>query len=532
MQRELAVSNKKEALIVSLVLTISLFLLAFVRAASLQGEGSQIPDISSSADSVYSAVRTEIDPKSDVSPAQTLSICSQHAPKCPLTAAGWLGEPDGWQYTGKKWIWVPDTRDLNRSVVWEYSQPYSGSTQEYFGQREDHYAFCSGDPDDCSLIGGTKPVTYDWERWLQVGDNFKVMQLGVESENESHKIGDVDCDSGIYYPVVDHTTPYAYTPMYSDISGACTGGGYVAAHLSELWGEPLSQKRLALCDNTVNGMPADLSQAGNTICKISPYVGVVFQRYLFDSAPPNNMPGLGCEAVLYAWGWSEPRSPASGQQYQTWFRNGELRFTRWYNLTNQMTAGDIPQPDDHVWWDSRCQSAWTEEGNWLYTGTFRVGDAEYQDQAALAVPSKTEITPVGGQVILPGSGAQYIFPAGVFTQTVQVVSYLPDQAELPPTDGRFKIAPAHYIFAETPAGQVLGNPAAPYTITLSYSDQIGSLENSLAFYSWDGYQWLKEPSSQVDIGSNTLTAMPDHFSLWAAMVDGRRVYLPAVLLAK
>ena len=287
-----------------------------------------------------------------------------------------------------------------------------------------------------------------------------------------------------------------------------------------------------LCDNPTNGLPVSLSPAGNTICKINPYVGVVYQRYIFGAMTPAELPSVGCEAVLYAWGWIEPQSPTTGQGYQSWFRNGELRFTRWYELSNQVTIGNIPEPDDHNWWNPRCQAAWQGEGNWLYSGTFWVGSTTYQDQAALPTPAVQVIPPGGGSLQVAGSGVQYEIPAGVFTQTVQVVSYLPDQAELPPTDGRFKIAPAHYIFAETPAGHVLVDPTAPYTVTLSYSNQIGSLENSLAFYSWDGYQWLKEPSSQVDIGSNTLTAMPDHFSLWAAMVDGRRVYLPAVLLAK
>jgi hypothetical protein len=471
--------------------------------------------------------------ESDLSLAdQALSICSQHAPKCPLTAAGWPGEPDGWQYTGKKWLWVPGTKNVfNRTAVWEYSQPYSGSTPAYFGQREDHYASCSGDSQVCSFCSGTPPVTYDWERWLQVGNNFKVMQLGNLSEEESYLIGDVDCSSGIFYPVVDHSTPYYYTPMYTNRWGECTGGGYVAAYLHEQWGEPLSAKRAMLCDNPTNGVPADLSPAGNTICKISPYVGVVFQRYIFGAGTPADLPSVGCEAVLYAWGWNEPKSPASGQQYQTWFRNGELRFTRWYDLSNQVSLGDIPEPDDHDWWNARCQGAWEGEGNWLYSGTFRVGNAEYQDQASLPVSYVNQIPPSGGQVYLNDIGAILSFPNGTFTETVQVVHYLPDQAELPPTDGLFKIAPAFYLFAETLGDNTITEPSMPFTVTLQYTDeQAGLQEGSLAFYAWDGYQWRREPSSSVDAESNSLTATPDHFSLWAAMVDGLRLYLPLVEL--
>ncbi len=421
---------------------------------------------------------------------------------------------------------MPGTPNIfGREVVWEYSQPYAGSTPAYIGQREDHYA----DQTNTTL----PPVTYDWERWMQAGDNFRLMQLGSESEAASYLVGEADCSSGIFYPVVDHSMPYYYTPMHTNRWGPCTGGGYIAAYLYEQWGDPLSQKRQVLCDNPINGVPAALSPAGNTICKISPYVGVVNQRYIFGAKTPAELPSVGCEAVLYAWGWTEPRSPATAQGYQPWFRNGELRFTRWYELSNQVTIGNLPQPDDHDWWNPLCQAAWQGEGNWLYSGTFRVGNTTYQDQASLPAPAAQTILASGGGLDVVGAGTHYDFPAGVFTQTVQIVSYLPDQTELPPADGRFKIAPAYYIFAELPGGQTLVDPAAAYTVTLSYSEQsVGELENSLAFYFWDGYGWVKEPTSQVDAAANVLTATPDHFSLWAVMVDGRRLFLPAVLLDK
>ena len=459
--------------------------------------------------------------------APTLSICSQHAPKCPLTAAGWPAEPDGWQYTGKKWVWVPGTRDLNREFVWEYSQPYTGDNPDFYGQREDHYASCPLDaPEDCSLISGTYPVTYDWERWKEEGDNYRMMQLGNVAD-ESHLVGETDCSSGIFYPVVDHLQPYTDTPMYNDSWGECIGGGYVAAHLSELWGEPLSQKRLILCDNPVNGVPANLSPVGNTICKISPYVGIIYQRYNFSAPNDTEIPGVGCEAVLYAWGWEEPRSPDSGQVYQSWFRNGELRFTRWYGLYSHVTPGNPPAPDDHAWWNSLCQNAWTEEGNWLYTGIFRAGNAEYTDQANLPTTNIAEITPSGASLYLEEVAANYIFPAGSFTDTVRIVEYIPDQRELPATPGKFLVGSAYHIFAEHPVTLAMLTPTLPYTVTVQYVDsQVGSTESSLALYWWDGHQWLRESTSAVDLQANTVSATPQHFSLWAVMAEARRMYLP------
>ena len=193
---------------------VLMFAAIFLASPHINGRGDgEAASVKNSADSVYSAVRTENDPESAVSPAQALSICSQHAPKCPLTAAGWPGEPDGWQHTGKRWIWVPGTPNIfGREVVWEYSQPYAGTTPAYYGQREDHYA----DQTNPSV----PPVTYDWERWMQDGDNFRLMQLGSKTEAQSYLVGEADCSSGIFYPVVDHTAAIIPTPLCTPIAGA------------------------------------------------------------------------------------------------------------------------------------------------------------------------------------------------------------------------------------------------------------------------------------------------------------------------
>jgi sugar lactone lactonase YvrE len=60
---------------------------------------------------------------------------------------------------------------------------------------------------------------------------------------------------------------------------------------------------------------------------------------------------------------------------------------------------------------------------------------------------------------------------------------------------------------------------ATYTVSIQYTDaEIAGLnENSLAFYSWNGSQWVKELSSTVNADTNTLTATPNHFSLWTVL---------------
>jgi hypothetical protein len=470
-------------------------------------------------------------------PAATtaISVCSQHAPKCPLDPDNWVGEPDGWQFTGKKWTWYPYTLNrFNRQTIWEYSQPYAGDIPEYAGQREDHYSDYTNSPDEYPLVKGRAPKTYDWERWAPVGDNFRVMQLGNKNESQSYLLGETDCSSGIFYPVVDQDHPYFFTPMFTNRWGKCTGGGYVAAYLNELWGEPLSQRRTSLCDNKINGIPAEFSPVGNTVCKISPYVGTVYQRYIFGPKNEGVRPSVGCEAVLYAWGWTQPEAPLSGQDYQAWFRNGELRFSRWFELSRKASAGNPPAPDNHAWWNQMCSGAWTGEGNWLYTGTFRAGQTVYHDQAQLPQLTVAEVTIEGGLLRLDDISATYNFPPGTFTDTVRIVEYEPQIMELPPLEGKTLVGPAFRIFAEANDQPTMAQPTKPYTVSLQYidADLAGKPEAYIALYYWDGYHWVRERTSQVDKKLNRVSASPDHFSLWALMTESGRIYLPRLRLPR
>ena len=43
------------------------------------------------------------------------------------------------------------------------------------------------------------------------------------------------------------------------------------------------------------------------------------------------------------------------------------------------------------------------------------------------------------------------------------------------------------------------------------------MEDTLGLYYWDGFSWVLEPTSLVDLDTNTLTATPDHFSVWAVL---------------
>ncbi len=86
-------------------------------------------------------------------------------------------------------------------------------------------------------------------------------------------------------------------------------------------------------------------------------------------------------------------------------------------------------------------------------------------------------------------------------------------------------------------GTVLPGGGA-YTITAAYDSS--SIPNTLSeltlgFYYYqegDPGEWLREPSSRVDAVAGTVTAHPDHLSLWALLYENMsmvEVYLPIIL---
>lgn len=84
-----------------------------------------------------------------------------------------------------------------------------------------------------------------------------------------------------------------------------------------------------------------------------------------------------------------------------------------------------------------------------------------------------------------------------------------------------------------------GLPAQPmpdqtYTVTIHYDQAnvpVGVNEIDLALYYLDGSDWVKEPTSIVDTEANTITATPNHFSVWAGIfsTDQFDIFLPILL---
>ena len=122
-------------------------------------------------------------------------------------------------------------------------------------------------------------------------------------------------------------------------------------------------------------------------------------------------------------------------------------------------------------------------------------------------------------------------PAGAVTTTV-VITQSPAYGT--PPSGNF--TGIDHVFDVSAVYSNTGQPAqlAPgqtYTVSVQYTDaeKGPAIENTLALYYWDGNQWINEPSSRVDAVNNTVTATPDHFSLWAVLGQTKKVYLPLIL---
>ncbi len=122
-------------------------------------------------------------------------------------------------------------------------------------------------------------------------------------------------------------------------------------------------------------------------------------------------------------------------------------------------------------------------------------------------------------------------PAGAFTDTVtltQAPAYgMPPGGNLASAGHVFELA-AVYSAGGQPAQLA---PGQAYTVTVRYTDaeRWAAIEDTLALYWWDGSRWQREPSSAVDVSARTVTAAPDHFSLWAVLGETHRTYLPAAL---
>jgi hypothetical protein len=139
-----------------------------------------------------------------------------------------------------------------------------------------------------------------------------------------------------------------------------------------------------------------------------------------------------------------------------------------------------------------------------------------------------------GGTVTPTSGVTFTAASDVFSDTV-LINYIPQP--ITPTGTLSNV----HLFYELSAEYLSsGLPAQPqpgryYTIIVTYRQEDvpnGVSEADLALYYWDGNTWIEEPTSLVNVDANTVSATPDHFSLWAILGSSsisQRIFLPIIL---
>ncbi len=448
-----------------------------------------------------------------------IDLCSQHPHLCLLDEATWGGAPDAWQRTGKRWERTRDTDD-DFSAIWVWSEPYNGDTPEYQGHRQNPYAY--------DTIEGR--LTYDWERWQVIEGNYRLFQYGKPTEALSFHAGDTDCESGLYFPLINEDVEFNVTSLFFTRKGTCIGESYIASYRMALWGAPLSTERLAHCDHPLYGIPADESPLGNTLCKLSPQVAMHYTRYLNGPGPdPEDVAIVGCEGVIMAWGWPEPGGDQlTGEDYAPYFRNGMLRFTRWLGLNDALTD-TLPTADDHAWWNTHCERVWADGTSWLYNGHYEIGEAIYTDTLSLPTTTLFTIPVTGGIFTSTLDNVTYHFAPATFSETV-LLTHTRHHSTTPPAGlhalrNSFAVA-AVYSATRTPAA-----PANPYTLTVAYpADEIAPASpETLALYYLEPTGWVADATSHVLTTPPAVRVTPTRWGTWGLFGEVRQVLLPLVI---
>ena len=138
----------------------------------------------------------------------------------------------------------------------------------------------------------------------------------------------------------------------------------------------------------------------------------------------------------------------------------------------------------------------------------------------------------GGELDSPEDATTYKFGAGTFNEQVKVSHITLPPSKLPDFEGMLGIGHFFEVSAEGSQGQLI-QPNHPYTLSLRYTDgELGiGMENTLSLYFWDEgqSQWVEEPTTVVHAANNTITAHPNHFSIWVILADTKLLNLPVIV---
>jgi hypothetical protein len=307
--------------------------------------------------------------------------------------------------------------------------------------------------------------------------------------------------------------------VYADASSSTLANTVVAANQASISGSGIYVRRSSprLLHTTLAG---NTGGDGSGIC-VSGYVDFSSSVALTNTILAGQTTGItvmaDSEATLDGVLWSGNGTNAGGPGAVT--------------ISNETTGDPAFGADGYHLLPS---SAAIERG--VSAGVLADIDGDVRPQGLLPDLGADEVNtvlPVGGGAINPAAGVTMTLEGATFPDAI-VVDFTPRPATGTGAlshVGLFYDLDARYVSTGQPAQVPAGNH---YGITVTYLQAnvpAGVREADLALYSWDGSRWITETSSTVDAGANTITAWPDHFSLWAALAEPLpyRIYLPAIL---
>ena len=227
-------------------------------------------------------------------------------------------------------------------------------------------------------------------------------------------------------------------------------------------------------------------------------------------------------------------APGTGEDYQSVALEGFYAYVAdWNKGLRIIDVSDSSSPYEVGYYDP---PGGVGRGVAVHLGYVYLANDEYGLFILQFAPSVSATIPTsGGTLTSTPDQTTYSFPAGTFSASV-IVTHTMRLAGVPSFGNLTGI---HHTFELNAVYSDTGQPAQPapgrtYTVTVTYSDgeKGAAIEDTLALYYWDGGQWVKEPSSQVDTVHNTVTATPNHMSLWAVLGESKRVFLPLVLKSR
>jgi peptide/nickel transport system substrate-binding protein len=258
---------------------------------------------------------------------------------------------------------------------------------------------------------------------------------------------------------------------------------------------------------------------------------------LFAGWPDGPVFGRKYDLSMFAWivgwrppcdlyaGWNIPTDNNPGGQNNSGYSNPD------YDTACQHANGSLTPADRENWYGETVR-IFTDElpvlplflrMNVGVTAPHITGfsldptDSTFWNVEELSSGVQEELPPEGGILSSPDDATEYSFPAGTFSETVTIL-HTPLSPVVLPEFGELQGA-GHFFSLEASLGGEPVQPSQPYSMTIGYSDgELGIvMEDTLGLYYWDGQAWVLEPTAVVDPLTNTIQAMPDHFSYWAVL---------------